>query len=266
MSVYVKAEKLPPVVFTSHERSKNWIFTSITSILLSSEHYVPEIHVMVGAQNSAYLDNIKHHKNLYVHPLHIATVPGWNRKTGNWKGGWNYLRCLNETTEEGVIIAEDDVIFTNEFWEKFLSIQSHIKSIAGEYVIDLYSRFPGKPVSEKQQTYREKVHSFCCTQCMYYTKGAAQAVYKELQQNLKGVRKWGYDMSVKHLLTQKTLPMYSAYPSLVQHIGVQSSIGSFQFHKSLFFDAGNKVHSYDSKGAIRYSKNATWFLLHRRRE
>jgi len=261
---------LPPVVFTSHERDTNWIFTTLSSLLLSSsQQYTPEIHVMVGGDKSSYLDNIKHHRNLYVHPLDTTQVKSWTKKRGNWRGGWNYLRCLNQTGETGVLIVEDDVVFSNDFWDRFLQVQAQVKQHlqTQDYVLDLYSRFPGRPVSAAatHKLFREKVHSFCCTQCMYYSQGAARQVYRQLHRDLRISQRWGYDMSIKHLLHTGSVPMFSAYPALVQHIGVRSSIGSLRFHKVDHFDTGNGLSLHYSKaGSILYTRNDTLqLLLHR---
>lgn len=264
--------KLPPVVFSSHDRGPHgnqWMFTSLTSLLLSTNTSMkpPEIHIMIGGMDSFYLDNIKHHTNIYIHPLDTKKIKGWNRKERNWKGGWNYLRCLNASTEEGVLIIEDDVVFSHKLWSKFQETLSQIeKQFPGEqYLLDLYARFPGqKP--EKGILYSKKTKSFCCTQCMYYTKEAAAAVYKELYSNLQGVRKWGYDISIKHLLHKKEFPMFNSYPSLAQHIGITSSIGSVTFHKSNTFELGNEHATYEKSGAIRYSRLATHKLLKQKLE
>ena len=44
-------------------------------------------------------------------------------KKGNWRGGYNYARCLQlalmSANTNGVLIAEDDVVFTNDFWIRF---------------------------------------------------------------------------------------------------------------------------------------------------
>ena len=52
--------------------------------------------------------------------LHQQRLPG--RKRSNWRGGYNYIRCLNISSPEGVLVAEDDVVYTNDFWIKFQKV------------------------------------------------------------------------------------------------------------------------------------------------
>lgn len=268
-----KEEEVPAAVFSSHERGggNSWLFTSLSSLLLVSveEGVRPEIHVMVGGVDSHYLDNLKHHANLYIHPLSGIKEQVWSRKQRNWRGGWNYLRCLNLSTHtptaaaQGVIIVEDDVIFANHFWSQFRQQRTRIqRDFSGQdYVLDLYARFSKAP-KDRSRLYTQKVRSFCCTQCMYYSAGATGLIQQELRANLAKVRHWGYDMSIKHVLQRRELPMFNSYPTLAQHIGIHSSIGSFQFHRSSHFRLGTHHATYDAKtGAIHYNATATHRLL-----
>lgn len=267
-------QQLPAIVFSSHERTDSWVFTTLTSLLLVSveENVKPEIHIMVGGVDSHYLDNVKHHSNVYIHPLTGVEQGVWARKERNWRGGWNYVRCLNMTRQtaagrsQGVIIVEDDVVFANHFWSTFQAQRKRIlsdltPSTTAEYVLDLYARFSKAP-KDKNRLYTQKVRSFCCTQCMYYTPQAADAIQHELRTNLKRVTHWGYDMSVKHVLQRKELPMFNSYPALAQHIGIHSSIGSFGFHRSKHFRLDTPHAFYHPRtGAISYNQTATKKLV-----
>lgn len=277
---------LPLVAFSTHYRptrclksesssyvpkGNNWIFESLSSLLLASSGYweLPDIHLVVGGDTSSYLDNLKHHKNIHIHPLSEAEVDiFWSprvegRVRGNWKGGYNYVRCLNLTnshsTRTGVLVAEDDVVFTNDFWLKFNKIRYQIEQdFPGEdYILDCYLKhvLSIRTPLPKRNYGEYSTRSFCCTQLMYFTHGAAQTVMEKILVELTGRTKLGYDISIKHAYLEG-LRMFGARPALVQHIGVESSIGSSLHRTHNGFEAENAHLRYDGY-KITYTENAT---------
>ena len=92
---------------------------------------------------------------------------------------------------------------------------------------------------------------------MYYTRGAAEKVLKHFEKELaEHPIRLGYDITIKHAY-QEGILMFGASPTLIQHIGVTSSIGSAKFHFNKFFEHENEVPlEYSEKGAIIYDEEA----------
>ena len=90
---------------------------------------------------------------------------------------------------------------------------------------------------------------------MYFTHGAAQTVMEKILVELTGRTKLGYDISIKHAYLEG-LRMFGARPALVQHIGVESSIGSSLHRTHNGFEAENAHLRYDGY-KITYTENAT---------
>lgn len=260
--------QLPVVVITTHAREgEDWLQQSLASLLLASEGHTqfPEIHLMVGGLDTHYLDNLKHHNNLYVHPLSHTDEAWWNNNKGTtaWRGGYNYVRCLNisRTDTRDILIAEDDVIYANDLWIKLEALRDEIEvDHEGDYyMIDAYHRFSnrGKPDAPGKH-YRTYRFHFCCTQLMFFTHKAAVVVADYIQHDLFEKPELGYDISLAHAATHKQIPLYGALPALAQHIGSRSSIGS-TFHITEQFDSKLQYNKRTNK--IRYGRERTEQLL-----
>lgn len=279
------AEKpIPLVAFSTHHREpQDWLALSLASLLLASQGYeqLPQVHLMVGDTDSHYLDNLKHHKNFFVHELSPKEAQWWSavpRKRGNWKGGFNYVRCLNLTLPQhsplhiaefdGVLIAEDDVVFTNDFWVRFQEVRSAVEEDfpGRDYIIDCYHRFSngGKP-SAPGKPYRLYKNHFCCTQLMFFTNGAARRVGHYLQTELDKTDRLGYDISIFKASQLYNIPFVGALPALGQHVGVKSSIGSMGFHISdrAHFESKDTpgIHYQRTNKALHYGPKLTQSLL-----
>lgn len=283
------AHPIPLVAFsTRHREPQEWLPYSLSSLLLASQGYeeLPQIHLMIGDTDSHYVDNLKHHKNIFIHSLTTQESKWWNfkpRKRGNWKGGFNYVRCLNITQIsassplylapfDGVLIAEDDIIFTNDFWIKFQQLRQVIESDfpnQKDYMIDCYHRFSngGRP-STPGKPYRLYKGHFCCTQLMFFTSGAAKKVGIFIQKELAKTDRLGYDISIHHASQQLKIPIYGALPALAQHIGVHSSIGSRGFHitDQARFEKQDtpEIHYQRTNQALHYGPILTDQLLQKR--
>ena len=276
---FAKSDKLQPkrkpvvVALMTSDRGGNsnhpYVFQTLTSLLLATlEHssaLTPEIHVFVGSQNSSYLNNLKHHLNLRVHPLPSGLVTSfhWKLAKTNWRAGKNYIRCLNLTSgKAGVLIVEDDVVFSVNFWPRLLDTINQIEQDYPEkdWALDLYVRNPYHTKLDSSKLYVKYVDKFCCTQAMYYTPGAAKIVIQTLTKLMTMNRNVHYDMAVSYAELSQMFPLFGANPPLVQHIGISSSIvQSTRFHVTSFgWEAAQNPYVEQTKtGKLHYTEAAT---------
>jgi hypothetical protein len=258
---------------------------SLSSLLFAGAGYeqLPQVHLFIGGLDSHYVDNLKHHKNLFVHDLLPEEAKWWSvkpRKRGNWRGAFNYIRCLklSQRTElelrtkfDGVLVAEDDVVFTNDFWLRFQAVRDAVEADypGQDYILDCYHRFAkrSKRVGS-EKPYRVYGVQFCCTQLMFFTSGAAKLVADFMWSELKGSTRLGYDTSIKRAALKHGLPLLGAFPALAQHIGATSSIGSRGFHitDDAAFEQQDtpQLQYHPNSQTIQYSGQVTSQLLQNR--
>jgi len=246
--------KPPPLAILSVDERKghNFVFETLSSFLLATRDHSqkPQVHIFVGNDNTTYLRNLQHHENLRVHVFN--TIVGdafyWKRSRRNWKGGRNYLRCLAFAGEEGILIVEDDVIFSNDFWQKFQTARAEIeKDYPGQpyaldcYVIHWQDTVAALDDGEEPRSYVRYKDKYCCTQAMYYSKGAAETVHYLLYKFLKSKRDLQYDYVIAHAIVKQAILVFGTKPALVQHIGRRSSLKN-KFHTTRFgFETENPL-------------------------
>jgi hypothetical protein len=131
-----------------------------------------------------------------------------------------------------VLLLQDDVQFATGWFAKF---ETHLATLSeaerAKSVVALYSHLP----SSARGMVRWHPSTYWGTVALFYGSAARLAMIDALAKP-SGARLVGDDRVLQQLLRRRAdLHLYAIYPSIVQHVGVDSAIGS-KFYRSPTFE------------------------------
>ena len=213
-------------------RSPQYIHQTLASMFAADEtvHRVRHVWIMVGQEDTAYLDRYSHHQRITVCPLspdEAKMVAEWNIHR---RFNHNYHRCLSvlqresEALSRGIVICEDDIIFRDKFLTRLLVTIHEMESDYSlrDYALALFS---AHDFENDRSFYRGRLHCsygypFYGTQCMYYPRGTSDTLAAFIDAHGVQVCEEPGDLLVKRLYGNR---MYACPRALAQHIGTVST-------------------------------------------
>ena len=228
-----------------------YVYTTLKSIFSRFPPQV-KVNVLVGNEDTEYVSpraliaeiGAEWAARVHVIPT-SAEISDYLRGhlPPNRRGGWNYTRALRSYAgKKGLVLMEDDVVWAQGGLGAFNSwIAAHPVPAFSFYTI-YFDRIDalktqdaatllsdGKLFFVEQSTHRR---DFTCLQGMYYS---AKITADLGRYTLMRQHHLVYDAVIGWFFTENEVTMGYPFPSMVQHIGTQSSCDSGTTHASHFF-------------------------------
>lgn len=210
------------LVITTVWREENYLESTLRS--LSCEypfHPQQPVSLIVGSPETAYLTRYRTQPGLVIVEMGPNTWAWIKNNNLRHRATWNYHRCLMHTPsgERGTLILEDDVRFACGWRVRLDTTIAALESRFGSmFVLTIYDPHQWKP--KESYLYAEYTHQFFSgTQGVFYPAKMRQEFAKYLK--VQGVigNKDHYDYLLRDYLIQEKIPLFAASPSLIQHMG-----------------------------------------------
>lgn len=202
-----------------------------------------EVTVFVCGPTAAYIDPKVMHKKATVH---VLDAPAWHHVRAlrpKHRTAHTFYRIL-ASDSNGVIALQDDLDFASRWLERARKIIGRLDerfdhAADAAYALSLYypyrhEGYPELPPALGCVPYEPK--RFYGTQAVYLSPAARGLVAGHMLGRFVTACIEPDDMMLKDALLDHQIPLYGAVPSLVQHIGIASSVEQ-RFHESPVFDA-----------------------------
>jgi len=211
-------------------RTHEYIFQTLSNIFLSNLSDASKtVHLFVGSPDDSYLENIKHHKQLFLHTINTDMWENLKKYTVHKRAYINYLQPLHWAYlyNSSLILLEDDVKIK---YNALAFLNKAIENIKiDNYVIDCYvvswaskkmdSRFENEDVFQRSD--------FCCTQCMYYPNKVLKDLFTYMKENEKNnIFEMGwqpYDLQMGNYFSIKNIPILAMKNPIIDHISTIST-------------------------------------------
>lgn len=210
------------LVITTVCREEKYLDATLTS--LSSEYPIRRdqpVFLVVGSPVTTYLDCYRSQPGIMVVEMGPNAWAWIKNNRLRHRATWNYHRCLTQYAggERGTLILEDDVKFACG-WRLRLDITiAALESRYGsEFVLTIYDPYKCAPGESCLYTEYPR-ERFTGTQGVYYPAGVRQDFAKYLRTTGVIANKNHYDYLLRDYLLQEDLPLFATTPSLIQHMG-----------------------------------------------
>jgi hypothetical protein len=186
------------------------------------------ISLVAGSPLTLHLD--------YLRPIPGVTVVEMGPMMWSWiknnalrhRATWNYYRCLNEPMggTRGTLLIEDDIRFAQGWQARLLATLDALEDHAGDqFALSLYcpSRLALEGYQRGELFVEYPLDQFYGTQAMYYTAQTRAGFKAFLKKHGLIHNAAPYDILLRHYVAQEGFPLFMTSPSLVQHMGKQST-------------------------------------------
>lgn len=203
-------------------REEKYLDATLTS--LSSEYPIRRdqpVFLVVGSPVTTHVDCYRLQPGVVVVEMGPNAWAWIKDNNLRQRATWNYHRCLTQCKggERGTLILEDDVRFACGWRARLDKTITALESRFGaRFVLTIYD--PWKRDLKANCLYAEYPREmFTGTQGVYYPATMRQGFAKYLK--VKGVigNKNHYDYLLRDYLTQEDIPLLATSPSLIQHMG-----------------------------------------------
>lgn len=211
------------IAFLTAPREPAYLYQSLSSMLLAdASASALTVRLLVDAEDASFVQHLSHHRRaiVTVSSPEDRSLPLGQRVTRA------FIRALRESTSgEGLLVAEDDIKFSDNWLTRLNEAIAHAKRRSGErFILSAYSphRFTAEPISK----YPYGWYFGNQLVCVPSTVRAELASYLERHISQKNG-----DLLLGTWVAQASVPTWATVPSLVQHIGRKSGVGS-SWHES----------------------------------
>jgi hypothetical protein len=225
------------VCISTCDRANNYIHQALASMYMGGfpTHY--DLHLFVSGTSGDYLDRYGQHRHVKIHPTtpqNWTEIAGWPKK---FKASYNYLRCLSEAQYPNSLIFEDDIVFQDGWWQKFLYTVSEIERDGYErYILSLFP--PNKCKTEKSYFFHPKM-AWACSQGIYFPAAVRDEIANFVWTCTNAVAGTqaepsdppylnAYDMLIKEYVLGHGIEVFCTVEALVQHVGMATAGGTGQ--------------------------------------
>lgn len=210
------------LVITTVWREENYLKNTLRS--LSREYPFDQqqsVTLMVGSPETAFLTPFYSQPGITIVEMGPNAWAWIKNNNLQHRATWNYHRCLMQSAIEkrGTLILEDDIRFACG-WRTRLdkTIAALEDRFGSRFVLTVYDAYGWQP--KENGFYAEYPREqFTGTQAVYYPAPLRQEFAKYLK--VRGVigNKGPYDYLLRDFLIQEDIPLFAAVPSLIQHMG-----------------------------------------------
>lgn len=215
--------------FVTISRPGHYIHETLASLGISSH-----VTLVVGSTDIEYLDRYREHSQIAIDVPTEDESAAWELRPVHHRASWNFWRALQGTHERSrLLLCEDDILFARG-WQSYLrKVIERIEQSETDYILTLYSPGPLPPSSEGRYVAIDP-DLFFGHQGILYAGRVAQEFREYLFRH--GVDCWErpQDLNLAHFAREAGIPMYATSPSLIQHIGRETT-GQGWFHEAPSF-------------------------------
>src|SRR4051812_2939474 len=116
----------------------DYLSKTLVSLFTNAE-YIGKVHIFNGSRDTTYLAHFERNPRIRVHNLplsiNLEELNKYQKCTANHFHAFQYFADL----EEDAFFFEDDILFTNRFFEKTRQIQYNIEKELESYCLSLYT-------------------------------------------------------------------------------------------------------------------------------
>lgn len=216
---------------TIHRDKNQYLFDTLKSLSLSTQKELYPLYLVVGNPDINYLKD-------YTGNIIPITNEEWDlvKDKGKCdKFNLNFYRCLTSQRNPntlGRLYLEDDLLFKNNWIDTLDKLIISTKEHIPEFALSIYSPYD---LSASPTDLVEFDRGFYGTQGVFFTSGIIEKFADKIMQ--EGILNYRHmaDILLQEFCIENNIPLLVVKNSLVQHIGVESSIHNNTFHKSVSF-------------------------------
>lgn len=221
------------LVITTVCREEKYLDATLTS--LSSEYPIRRdqpVSLVVGSPVTTHLNCYRSQPGIVVVEMGQYAWDWIKNNSLRQRATWNYYRCLTQCIgERGTLILEDDVRFACGWRVRMDRTIATLESrLDSRFMLTIYD--PWKCDPKGNCLYAEYPRArFTGTQGVYYPANMRQGFAQYLK--VKGVirNKNHYDYLLRDYLIQEDIPLFATTPSLIQHMG-RNTTGLGAWHQA----------------------------------
>ena len=223
----VDLDKINVVVCTIW-REGNYLEETLNS--LSLEHPLNAdcpVSLVLGSPLSAYVDHYRQ-SGISIVDMGPSTWSWIENLALRHRATWNYYRCLTQPAggSGGTLVIEDDIRFARGWLSRLTATLAALdEAAAGDFALSLYcpADFPLEAYLRGQLYAEYPLERFYGTQAVYYTAKTRRGFGAFLKKHGVVANQAPYDILLRYYLYEAGLPLFATAPSLVQHMGKQST-------------------------------------------
>lgn len=215
-------------------REENYLDATLKSLSTEcSTHDDPPVNLVVGSPQAEHLTRYRSLPGIIVDEMGLHTWSWIKNNDVRHRATWNYYRCLTQcgAGERGSLVLEDDVKFACG-WRRRLDVTlvALEAKFGSEFVLTIYDPYSWEP--KESPLYAEYPRQFFAgTQGVYYPASVRQGYAKYLRWHGVIGNKDHYDYLLRDYLIQEDIPLFAAAPSLIQHMG-RNTTGVGAWHEA----------------------------------
>lgn len=210
------------VAITTVWRPENYLASTLDSLFAEYPACSdPPVSLVVGSPQTEHLARYRSLPRVKI--IEMGTHAwSWIKSSDlRHKVNWNYHRCLTqcETGERGSLILEDDVKFATGWRKRLDTTLTALEARYGSaFVLTIYDPYGWHP--KESCLYAEyPLKPFAGAQGLYYPAQVRQGYAAFLKRHGVVANKDHCDYLLRDYLTQENIPLFAAVPSLIQHMG-----------------------------------------------
>jgi len=251
------------IAITTVDRSprRNFVEQTLASMLAKDqtvERYAP-IRIITDGEDMNFLGPWKTDRRLVIETTdkkpHARTFDGIRPRVVMAN-----VRAMQAVPHGGsLLLLEDDLVFAPRWLERTERIIERIRADIGStrFMLALYTPFELTSEDRVQFEFAEREGYCACirptyygSQAIYYGAEALQTVLGDMKQLGLVEGRLGSDEVVPYTSVNRDVPLLAAVPSLVQHVGADSTWlapGSVPMHQSPTFRDEDEVRPSDGQ-------------------
>lgn len=197
----------------------DYLSKTLVSLFTNAE-YIGKVHIFNGSRDAAYLAHLQNNPRIRVHQLpnsvNLEELNQYQRCTSNHLNAFKYFANL----EEDAFFFEDDILFTNRFFEKVFKIKCNIEKEFESYCLSLYTPINASLPYGQEVGFglHERGRHFGSQAYALPAKSIKELVNGGFYSTSAASRGEGVDMLIQEYFDQ-TDSLFFAIPSLIQHTG-----------------------------------------------
>lgn len=222
------------VCVSTCDRKNSYVNPMLATMMSDALPRRMKVNLVVSGTCGKYLEAYKHLRRFSVNVWDSESWLKMRELPNKFKASFNYIKCLSILEKPNCLVFEDDLVFQNDWWRKFVRCISDIESDGHErYIFSLFT--PWRINSSKN--YAKVARSMWGgTQAMYYP----MSILKQMKEYLNSLTNevcmqkepsdppylHAYDMIIKEWCILENIPIFTCVESLVQHVGKVTAGGT----------------------------------------
>ena len=222
------------LAITTIWRKENYLDATLSSLFVEyPASHDQTISLVIGSPHTEHLADYRPLAGIIIVEMGLHAW-SWIKNTDvRNKATWNYYRCLTQCDmgKRGSLIIEDDVKFARGWRQRLdITLAALEAKFGSEFVLTIYDGYAWYP-KESSLYAAYPLPAFAGTQGVYYPAQVREGYAKYLRRHGVIANKDHYDYLLRDYLAQENLPLFATVPSLIQHMG-KNTTGVGAWHEA----------------------------------